>query len=89
MDEPVRDVHVASMTPKEKKLYLRRRIKEMQANKQQMRVYREICIVPDNLLVKLRDRMADSYRLDMAHRIEELREVRNQGEMVPVPPSFN
>lgn len=66
------------MDSKQRKLYVRNRILAMKAEKQKWRVYRDFCVMPDKLLVQLRDKMAQDLDLREANRVEEFRSHKNK-----------
>lgn len=62
------------MTPKERKKWFKEKADIMQANKSLSIIRQEMSLVPDSLLVKLRDKMIGIGRIGDATNVENVRE---------------
>jgi hypothetical protein len=80
-------IDVKGMTKKERRKFLQHRMIAMMTKKSHMKLYQEIVVCPDQLLVKLRDRSAGGTNIDQAMLVEQLRQLRITGERVPAPPA--
>jgi len=57
---------------------LKKKVREMQEKKRQRRVFDELIVCPDSLLVKLRDRLSGECNIEQAFLTEQFRMEKNK-----------
>ena len=78
-------MNVSKMSKKERRAFLREKILAVQDKKMHSRMYDNLAVFPDGMLVKLRDRLTDCTNIAQAGRVQMLRDLKIDGNPVPPP----